>query len=92
MTIDDGDYIDEIQLDILVDNETGFILWFKSTQGDCTEEYSVDTLLFNEDAELPEDGAYIQERFDRAVFPTVKRPLHMTLSVLDETPDSENIG
>ncbi|WP_164169013.1 hypothetical protein [Ruminococcus flavefaciens] len=91
MTIDDGDYADEIQLDILVDNETGFILWFKSTQGDCTEEYSVDTLLFNEDAELPEDGAYIKERLSGCI-PNCEETAAYDLSILDETPDSENIG
>ncbi|WP_303820354.1 hypothetical protein [Ruminococcus flavefaciens] len=91
MSIDDGDYVDEIQLDILVDNETGFILWFKSTQGDCTEEYSVDTLLFNEDAELPEDGAYIKERLSGCI-PNCEETAAYDLSILDETPDSENIG
>ena len=91
MTIDDGDYVDEIQLDILVDNETGFILWFKDTQGDCTEEYSVDTLLFNEDAELPEDGAYIKERLSGCI-PNCEETAAYDLSILDETPDSENIG
>jgi hypothetical protein len=91
MSIDDGDYVDEIQLDILVDNETGFILWFKSTQGDCTEEYSVDTLLFNEDAELPEDGAYIKERLSGCI-PNCEESAAYDLSILDETPDSENIG
>ncbi|MBR1431367.1 hypothetical protein [Ruminococcus sp.] len=91
MSIDDGDYVDEIQLDILVDNETGFILWFKDTQGDCTEEYSVDTLLFNEDAELPEDGAYIKERLSGCI-PNCEETAAYDLSILDETPDSENIG
>ena len=91
MSIDDGDYVDEIQLDILVDNETGFILWFKSTQGDCTEEYSVDTLLFNEDAELPEDGAYIKERLSGCI-PNCEETAAYDLSILDETPDSEIIG
>ena len=91
MYIDDGDYANEIQLDILVDNETGFILWFKSTQGDYTEEYSVDTLLFNEDAELPEDGAYIKERLSGCA-PNTEETAAYDLSILDETPDSENIG
>lgn len=91
MTIDDGDYADEIQLDILVDNETGFILWFKDTWGDCTEEYSVDTLLFNEDAELPEDGAYIKERLSGCI-PNCEETAAYDLSILDETPDSDNIG
>ncbi|MBR3666776.1 MAG: hypothetical protein IKN66_06420 [Ruminococcus sp.] len=87
----DEEYVDEVQLDILVDNETGLILWFKDTQGDYTEEYSVDTLLFNEDAELPEDGADIKERLSGCA-PNTEETASYDLSILDETPDSENIG
>lgn len=87
----DEEYVDEVQLNILVDNETGFILWFKDTQGEYTEEYSVDTLLFNEDAELPEDGAYIKERLSGCA-PNTEETASYDLSILDETPDSENIG
>ncbi len=87
----DEEYVDEVQLDILVDNETGLILWFKDTQGEYTEEYSVDTLLFNEDAELPEDGAYIKERLSGCA-PNTEETAAYDLSILDETPDSENIG
>lgn len=87
----DEEYVDEVQLDILVDNETGLILWFKDTQGEYTEEYSVDTLLFNEDAELPEDGAYIKERLSGCA-PNTEETASYDLSILDETPDSENIG
>ena len=79
----DEDYVDEIQLDILVDNETGFILWFKSTQGKNTDEYSVDTLLFNEDAELPGDGAFIKERLSGCV-PNTEETAAYDLSLLDE--------
>ena len=87
----DEEYVDEVQLDILVDNETGLILWFKDTQGEYTEEYSVDTLLFNEDAELPEDGAYIKERLSSCA-PNTEETASYDLSILDETPNSENIG
>ena len=87
----DEEYVDEVQLDILVDNETGLILWFKDTQGEYTEEYSVDTLLFNEDAELPEDGADIKERLSGCA-PNTEETASYDLSILDETPDSENIG
>ena len=87
----DEEYVDEVQLDILVDNETGLILWFKDTQGEYTEEYSVDTLLFNEDAELPEDCADIKERLSGCA-PNTEETASYDLSILDETPDSENIG
>ena len=86
----DEEYVDEVQLDILVDNETGLILWFKDTQGEYTEEYSVDTLLFNEDAELPEDGVDIKERLSSCA-PNTEETASYDLSILDETPDSENI-
>lgn len=69
--------------DIIVDNETGFILNTKCTTDNFTEEYIVDELLFNEDAELPEDAEYIRDRISECV-PNCSETAEYDLSVLDE--------
>ncbi len=50
------------ELVLTVDNETGFILKAKLKVGDFYEEYNVEELRFNEDAEPPEDAEYIRGR------------------------------
>lgn len=70
-------------LTLTVDNETGFILAAKLECGENYEEYTVDEILFNEDAALPEDGAYIKGRIAGCV-PNCEDTAVYDLSQLDE--------
>lgn len=70
-------------LTLTVDNETGFILAAKLECGENYEEYTVEEILFNEDAALPADGAYIKGRIAGCV-PTDELTAVYDLSQLDE--------
>ena len=48
------------ELSLTIDNETGFILKAKLSYDDYYEEFEVNELLFNDNAELPENGEYIR--------------------------------
>ena len=70
-------------LTLNVDNETGFILAAKLEYGDNYEEYTVEEILFNEEAALPADGAYIKGRIAGCV-PNCEDTAAYDLSQLDE--------
>lgn len=68
---------------ITVDNETGFILRAVTTIGDYTEEFEVDEILFNDDAELAPNGAYIKKKIE-GLTPVSDKAAEFDLSALDE--------
>jgi len=73
--------IDQV-LSLTVDNETGIILRAKLSYGsEYYEEFEVSELLFNDDAELPENGEYIRNRL--AECSPINDSASYDLSVLD---------
>jgi hypothetical protein len=87
----EGEPIAEVQtvglsteLTLTVDNETGFILRSRLDYetGDY-EEFYVEEIRTNEDAELPEDAEYIKERISSCV-PNCPDTASYDLSTLDE--------
>ena len=70
-------------LTLTVDNETGFILAAKLEYGKNYEEFSVEEILFNDEAALPEDGAYIKGRISGCI-PNCEETAAYDLSQLDE--------
>ncbi|MBQ6212050.1 MAG: hypothetical protein IJJ57_04045 [Ruminococcus sp.] len=76
-----GDILEETV--ITVDNETGFILKFVTTCGEEIDEYKVEEILFNDDAENVESGAEIREKLKGCV-PNNEITAAYDLSVLDE--------
>lgn len=70
------------KLSLTIDNETGIILKAKLNMGDhYFEEYEVEELLFNDDAELPENGEYIRNRIAKCA--PINDSASYDLSVLD---------
>ena len=70
-------------LTLIADNETGIILYAKLEYGEDYEEFAVEEILFNDEAELPEDGAYIKGRIAGCV-PNCEDTAAYDLSQLDE--------
>ncbi|MDO4862649.1 MAG: hypothetical protein Q4A05_00660 [Ruminococcus sp.] len=69
------------QLTLTVGNETGYILRAKMTEGPTYTEFTVEELILGEEAELPEDAAYIKARIAEPQ-PTIDTTFD--LSALDE--------
>ena len=81
---DSGEPAGQLQtLTLTVDNETGFILAARLECGDYYEEFTVEEILFNEEAQLPEDGSYIRNRIAGCT-PTDEISAAYDLSQLDE--------
>lgn len=77
-------YEPDNDLTLTVDNETGFILRARlDYEGGRYEEFNVEEIRFNEEAELPEDAAYIKERISDCI-PTDDITAKFNLSTLDE--------
>ncbi|NLT08076.1 MAG: hypothetical protein GXY08_01010 [Ruminococcus sp.] len=68
---------------LTVDNETGFILKAVTSIGDYKEEFAIENISFNEDAELPPDAAYIKSRIESCI-PNCQETAEYDLSVLNK--------
>ncbi|WP_019677992.1 hypothetical protein [Ruminococcus flavefaciens] len=78
-----GQGVQKQTLTLTVDNETGFILAAKLVYGENYEEFTVEEILFNEDAALPEDAGYIKNRIAGCI-PNCEETAAYDLSQLDE--------
>ena len=72
----------DVTTNIIFDNETGIVLDLKNTVGTSKCGFTVDSIRFNEDAELPENGTYIKNRI--AECEPVLSQESIDLSILDE--------
>ncbi|HRR78051.1 MAG TPA: hypothetical protein P5191_14820 [Ruminococcus sp.] len=72
-----------IETIITVDNETGFILRAVTTIDDYQEEFEIEDIRFDEDAELPPDAATIRKKLEGCV-PNCEATAEYDLSILDE--------
>lgn len=77
----------DVTTNIIFDNETGIVLDLKNTVGTSKCGFTVDSIRFNEDAELPENGTYIKNRI--AECEPVLSQESIDLSILDEEDQTE---
>ena len=77
----------DVTTNIIFDNETGIVLDLKATVGTSRYGFTVNSIRFNEDAELPENGTYIKNRIAECE-PVLSQEV-IDLSILDEEDQIE---